>query len=192
VGLKPDYVTAHFNLGLVLLNQGDHPAAAPAFRAGLAIEPDVDRAHYNLGNALFSQWDLPGAAACFRRAIELNPGQAAAHCNLGPALLRQGDLDAALKAYRTGHDLGLQQEGWNYPSDRWIKLCEYFLELDARLPAVLKGEDRPSDPTQRILLGELCRYKRLHAASARFYTEAFRAGVKLPDDALDDHRGVVP
>jgi hypothetical protein len=53
------------------------------------------------------------------------------------------------------------------------------------LPAVLKGEAEPAGAAERIELAELCRYKGLYAASARFYTEAFDAGANPADHRYD-------
>src|SRR5262249_11943660 len=62
------------------------------------------------------------------------------------------------------------------------------IQLEGRLPAVLKVEARPAGTAELIDLAELCRYKRLHAASVRFYTEAFDADAKLAEDPEAHHR----
>src|SRR5262249_35806942 len=126
--------------------------------------------------------------ASFRRAAQVEPKHPAAHCRLGEVLLRQGDFRAALEAFRTGHDLGSGLKGWGYPSAQAVKRCERFIELEGRLPALLKGERRPSGAAGRVELALLCRYKGLHAASARFFTEAFADDAKLADDLQAENR----
>jgi tetratricopeptide (TPR) repeat protein len=174
-----DSAPDHFHLGTLLMARGDTPGAAAAFRAALAVDPEYYRANYNLGKILLDQGDFPGAADCYRRVIRIDPKHAPSHCNLGHALRCLGDLRGALTAYRTGHDLGTRQKDWGYPSADWVGGCEHFLELEGRLPALLRGEDRS---VGRLDLAELCRCKGLHAAAARFFSEAFEADAKLADD----------
>jgi tetratricopeptide (TPR) repeat protein len=175
----------HTRLGMLLGVSGDTPGAAAEFRAALAVDPDYFPANFSLGKTLLDLGDNPGAAACYRRVIRIDPKHAATHCNLGHALLRLGDLRGALTSYRTGHDLGTRQKDWRYPSAEWVKRCERLLELEDRLPPALRGEG-PS--AGRLDLAELCRYKGLHAAAARFYSEAFDAGANPADDPGAGHR----
>jgi hypothetical protein len=52
------------------------------------------------------------------------------------------------------------------------------LDLDTRLSALLKGGDQPKDAADQLALADLCqRYKKRYAAAARFYADAFAAGV---------------
>jgi tetratricopeptide (TPR) repeat protein/predicted Ser/Thr protein kinase len=181
--LRPNDPRAYNYLGATKVAQGDLPGAAACFRRALALEPKDALAHYNLGNTLVFQGDLAGADAAFRHALRIDPKYAEAHCNLGQVLLEQGDLRAALAELQTGHALGSRRNGWSYPSDQWVKRCERFLELDRRLPAILKGAAVPA-AAERRELAELCHYKRLHATAVRFFTEAFAADAKLADDFL--------
>jgi serine/threonine protein kinase/Tfp pilus assembly protein PilF len=183
--LRPKDARTYNHLGATLQAQGDLPAAAASFRVALGIEPENALTHYNLGTILLIQGDFAGAAARYRRSLRTDPKFAQAHCNLGQALLRLGELRAALASLRTGHDLGSAQKGWPNPSEQWVKHCEYLLELDGRLPAILKGEARPGE---RIALADLCRYKGLDGASVRFFREAFAADAKLADDLRAGHR----
>src|SRR5262249_28193475 len=50
---------------------------------------------------------------------------------------------------------------------------ERLVELDDRLPAVLRGESQPRDATERAEFALVCRFHELEAASARLYEEAF-------------------
>src|SRR4029077_7390379 len=54
-----------------------------------------------------------------------------------------------------------------------------LVALDARLPAVLKGDDRPAGPSEQVEYARLCYYKGLYAAAARFWKEAFAADPTL-------------
>src|SRR5262249_10152204 len=64
-----------------------------------------------------------------------------------------------------------------------------LLALDARLPAALEGKHKPANATELLALAELCaRYKKRHAAAARFYADAFAARPGLADDLRLPHR----
>jgi tetratricopeptide (TPR) repeat protein len=186
--LNPRNARACDDLGNALWVQGKAAEAARWFRRAVRIDPGLARAHYNLGNALWVQGDLPGAAASFRRAVRFDPKDAEAHCNLGHVLLGQGELRPALAAFRTGHDLGSRRKDWGYPSALWIQRCEGFIKLEGRLPALLKGEEKPARAAECLDLGNLCRYKQLHVSSARFFREAFAADPSLAEDLLAGHR----
>jgi hypothetical protein len=60
--------------------------------------------------------------------------------------------------------------------------AEMLVKLDARLPAVLRGEDRPAE-AELLDFAVCCRLKRFYAASARFFEKAFDADLKLADSS---------
>src|SRR5262249_33729675 len=138
--LKPDYPDAHTNLGVALQAQGKLAEAEAEHREALRLKPDDALAHYNLGNALSAQGKLPEAVAEYREALRLQPDYPDAHCNLGFALRDQGKFAESLRAFRRGHDLGSKTPGWRYPSAEWLRQAERLVELDSRLPALLRGD----------------------------------------------------
>jgi hypothetical protein len=62
-----------------------------------------------------------------------------------------------------------------------------MVALDARLPAVLKGDDRPVDAAERVTFSELAYSRKLYVAAARLYAEAFRADPRLVNDRRASH-----
>ena len=90
--------------------------------------------------------------------------------------------------YRRGHELGTRQPGWRYPSAQWVAEAERLAALAARLPALLKGEDRPKDVADRLAIAQMCYDTKRHAAAARFWAEALAADPKLGDDRQAGHR----
>jgi serine/threonine-protein kinase len=187
---KPDYAPAHGNLGNALSRQGRHKEAETAYREALRLQPDIAGAHYNLGSALADQGRDKEAEAPYREAIRLEPDFPEAHCNLGRALMRQGRFAEALGPLRRGHDLGSQRTGWPYPSSDWVRQCERFVELDRKLPAMMRGDSEPASAVERLDLAALCQHpgKQLHAAAARLYAEAFAVEPKLAADLRQPHR----
>ena len=89
---------------------------------------------------------------------------------------------------RKGHELGSRQPGWPYPSAQWVAEAEQMAAMAGRLPALLKGEDRPRDDAERLALAQMCYDTKRHAAAARFWAEALHADPKLGDDRRNGHR----
>jgi serine/threonine-protein kinase len=104
--------------------------------------------------------------------------------------VRQGQFQQAVEELRLGHELGSRDPRWPYPSPQWLRNAERMVELDARLPKILKGEVPPADAGEGAQLGWLCQqpYKQLNAAAARLYADAFAADSKLAEDLGTGHR----
>ena len=181
IRLKPDYAVSHTDLALALDNSGDRPGAIAEYREAIRLKPAAE-AHYNLGNALRTSGDLPGAVASYREAIRLKPDYAEAHCNHGLALRQQGLYAESLAEFRVGHELGSKRADWRYPSAKWVARAEQLAALADRLPAILRGDDRPADNSERLALASIFYATKRHAAAARRWAEAFAADPKLADD----------
>jgi Flp pilus assembly protein TadD len=182
IQLDPKYAMPHTNLGLALENQGKPDEAVACFRKAVQLDPELVSAHYNLGTALRRQGKVEEAVASLRRAIKQDPKYAEAHCNLGIALRDLGRFREALAALEQGHELGSRSPGWRYPSDRWVRECRRMVELDARLPGLLAGTDRPADDAERLGFARLCSLKQQFATAAGLYAEAFAAQPRLAAD----------
>ena len=96
---------AQYNLGQVLDQQGDRPAAMEHYRAALRLKPDYFEAHTNLGIALADAGRWPEAIAEYEQAVRLGPGFAQTHYNLGNAFLHLGNLTEAIACYEEARDL---------------------------------------------------------------------------------------
>jgi RNA polymerase sigma-70 factor (ECF subfamily) len=79
-------------------------------------------------------------------------------------------------------DLGTLSDGEDVI--RWRRL----LELDGKLPAVLRGEVRPADAGECLGLARVCGAKGLYAAAARYYREAFALRPEWATDLGQGHR----
>jgi hypothetical protein len=61
---------------------------------------------------------------------------------------------------------------------------EIYLRLEPRLPAVLRGEEKPKDAAETMLYARMCKGLHRYAASVRFAEEAFAEDpslIKKPD-----------
>jgi Flp pilus assembly protein TadD len=182
IRLKPDDARVHYNLGLALVNQGKRDEAIAAYHETIRLQPDFSEAHYNLGNALKDQGKLDEAAAAYREAIRLKPDDAEAHCNLADLLRLQGKYSESLAEVRRGHELGTKRPGWPYPSAEWVHRAERLVELESRLPAVLRGDDQPKDAAERLEFAYFAYNTKQFGPAVRLFAESFRSDPKLADE----------
>jgi tetratricopeptide (TPR) repeat protein len=188
LALDPKMAEAHFGLGKVLQAQGDLAGAVAAHRRALALDPKLVLAHANLGTLLQAQGDLAGAVAAYRRALALHPRLAPAQGALGQALLWQGRFAEATETTRRCRDLLRPTDPQYQVATQQLRLCECLLDLEEKLPALLRGEAKPADTTVRLLFAQVCQYKQYYATSARLYTEAFADVPSLAEHRQAGHR----
>jgi tetratricopeptide (TPR) repeat protein/tRNA A-37 threonylcarbamoyl transferase component Bud32 len=183
IEINPKYGMAHENLGMALAAKNDLEGAIRCWRNAIEINPKNALTHENLGVALYARKDLEGAIRCFRTAIEINPKNAKVHVALGYPLLDQGHFAEARAANQKALQLLQPKHPLYDAASKQLGVCENFLTLDAKLPAVLKGEAKPANVNEQLGLAKLCQvYKKLYSAGARFYGEAFTAEPKRADD----------
>jgi Flp pilus assembly protein TadD len=190
IRLKKDLPDAHYFLANALQAQGRVQEAVAEFREAIQLKEDFPEAHHGLGSALVRRGQLDEAITAYREAIRLKKDYAEAHCNLGNVLLARGQLEAALASLRRGHELGSKNPEWPHPSAARVQQCERLIELDTKLTAVLRGEKTPAGARECLELAKLCQVpsKRLYAAAAHFYGDAFTAEPKQADDLGAFHR----
>jgi serine/threonine-protein kinase len=176
--LKPDYADAYYNLGNVLDMQYDHAKAEAAFRKAIDLKPDFADAHNNLGMALMQQKNYGEAEAAFRKAIDLKPDRALAQINLGLALMHQAQFHEAIASLNKASDL-LRVTDARLEKAR--QQCQRYVTLDARLPAILVGTEKPANAAEQLELAQLCIFKKYHTAAACFYRDAFTAEPSLAE-----------
>jgi tetratricopeptide (TPR) repeat protein len=97
---NPDCWMAHYNLGIVLSEQGEPDQAIEHYKQAVALRPDYAEAHYNLARLLVDLGQLNGAIAHYERATAINPTDAEAQNNLGATLFGMGRADDAIAHYQ--------------------------------------------------------------------------------------------
>jgi serine/threonine-protein kinase len=185
--LDPKLAYAHVNLGNALSAKGKLDEAVAHYEQALRLDPKLAQAHNNLGSALKDKGRLEEAVAHYQEALRINPRYANAHGGLGQALLALGRWAEARNATRRCLDLLPPRHPRRGPVTQQLQRCERMLALEARLPAVLGGQDRP-DAAERLEFADLCRATKRYAAAARFSADAFAADPKLAGDHQRRHR----
>jgi eukaryotic-like serine/threonine-protein kinase len=188
IRIKPNFAPAHIHLGIALAERGHLDRAIAEFEMAIRIRPDFAGVHFNLANALRLQGRLDRAIAEFEAVIRIKPDDAASHFVRGSILFKMGKFSAALESLEKGHALGSKQPGWGYPSEAWVRSARRMVELEAKLPAILKGETTPRDSAERLALVDLCSKTGRYATAARFWGEAFAETPALADDLAKAHR----
>jgi tetratricopeptide (TPR) repeat protein len=188
IRLNKDLAHPHNNLGNALAAKGKLDEAIAAFRQAIRLKKDYPEAHDNLGIALHGKGKLDEAIAAFRHAIRSNTDYPNAHCNLGFALRQKGQFAESLRHLRRGHELGSRRPQWPHPSQQWARQAEVLVKLDARLQAILRGQQKPAGAAERIDLAAVCALKALPAAGTRFYQQAFREKPQLAHDLRRQYR----
>jgi tetratricopeptide (TPR) repeat protein len=180
IALRPNFALAHNNLGMALSQQQKSGAEA-AFRQAIAFRPDYAMAYHNLGDALGQQGKYGEAEAAFRQAIDLQPDFPLAHYSLAQALMEQARFGEAQAFLNKGNDLVPPTDPLRERVRPLLQRYQRYTVLDARLPAILRGMEKPANAAERIEFAQLCLLKKLYAAAAHFYRDAFTAEPKLAE-----------
>jgi tetratricopeptide (TPR) repeat protein len=97
--IEPNSSAAHFNLGLLMAEQGRKAEAEAALRAAIKADPNAAEAMGNLG-VLVAEDNLDEAIVLCRRAAELRPGEPKHAYTCAFFVYRKGDRDAAAQVLR--------------------------------------------------------------------------------------------
>jgi serine/threonine-protein kinase len=182
IAMDARYAPAHNYLGVALQARGDLPAAIAAHRKAIAVDPAYAGAYNALGIALKEQVDYPAAIAAYRQALALKPDYALAQYNLAQALLFDGQFAESLIALQRCREQGFQVD------EELLSLAHRWVELDKTLPDVLNGKQQLTSAEKKIDYAQLCYTKRLFAASARLFEEAFAVDPALVNNYRAGHR----
>ena len=173
---------AHNNLGNALSDQGKLDEAIAEYRAAIRLKPDFAEAHYNLGNALRDQGKLDEAIAEYRAAFGSSPITPRPTATWGLCFGKQGPSPSARRA-QTGPRTGIEEPELAYSigASGCARPSGWSSSIESCRRS-LSGREKPADAAESLTLAQMCYDKKLHAASARFWAEAFQAQPNLADD----------
>ncbi|HEY4183927.1 MAG TPA: tetratricopeptide repeat protein [Polyangia bacterium] len=105
LAMEPNHVEAHVNLGRLLHNDDELPAAEAHYRAAIALRPDDVTALFNLGVLLEDRGQFETAIATYEAATALDARHADAHFNAARLHDEAGHYEAALRHLRAYRNL---------------------------------------------------------------------------------------
>jgi tetratricopeptide (TPR) repeat protein len=190
IRLDPRDARAHLQLGLALRRRGEADAGIAAMREAVRLDGSAVT-HFILAGELERRREDDQAEAAYREAARLDGehvGEAIFH--LGALLRRLGRYDEAAAIFLQVHTLA-EAEGQPEQAlraERERELTERRKALEGRLPAMLRGADRPHDRDELLEIGRLCRDRRYYAAAARLFESALRENPVFDGNGVSPHR----
>lgn len=103
--IRPDFVDAHINLGLLHHNAGALTDAEACYRHALEAEPKSSLAHFNVAVVLEDQQKKSAAIDAYEQAIKHAPDFFEAHCNLARLYEALGRKRDAIRHYAAANRL---------------------------------------------------------------------------------------
>lgn len=178
IELDPAYAVPHHGLGVLYQDRGQADAAEAEYRAALELQPRMPQVHHNLGTLLADQGRRTEALYEFTQVVRMQPYQAHAHHQLGSFLQEEGDLRDALAEFTAAMRLGDRSAEYR------LRMCEQYVALSPRLPAVARGEAKPAGAREALGFATLCQlpFQGRYALAVRLFTEAFSGEPALADD----------
>lgn len=100
IQLKPDYLAANFNLGLVFLAQNEHAAAIKQFKQVVKLHPQFTQAHWQLANIYWKKNQLEKVHYHYQKILELEPCSAELLNNFAALMLKKNHVDKAIDYFK--------------------------------------------------------------------------------------------
>ena len=140
--VRPDYVPAHYNLGVALLDSG-HPEEAVAHLEKALGTRHRDEVHLFLGEALADLHRYAEAATQYAEATRFEPENGAAWLGLGNALAPQGKLAEAAQAFAAAVLVAPEDPEPEFAlGDALVKLGRYPLAAAAYRRGLARAPER--------------------------------------------------
>lgn len=112
--VNADHPTAHLNLGVLAMMEGDRRAAEVSYRKALELEPMLSFTYINLSDLYRQQGREAEGERVLYRALELNPDMADIHHALGLLYVRVKDISKALESLRKAAELEPDNSRYSY------------------------------------------------------------------------------
>ncbi len=148
------------------------------FRRALELDPNNAETIAGFGWELEYAGKPKEAAAAYRKAVELAPKLPYPHRDLTRVLLGLRQYREAAEAARRALPLLPAGDATRTEIEGYLRRAE----LEGRLPALLRGDDRPANPGEGLAFAERCRARRHYAAAARLSADAFAAEPQFAGD----------
>jgi serine/threonine-protein kinase len=175
LSIRPRSDMVRTELGAALADAGRREEAVVVLQEALRSRPDYIRARALLSEVLIDMGRPGDAIAVLSEVQTLDPGRAGARADRSKPSIAKDRSGAGRGSTRGAPGPGAPRGRPDVIADRLVRRRERLIALDARLPALLRGEQRPTDAAELAGFAELCYGKQLFATSARLWKEAFAA-----------------
>ena len=153
--LKPNYVEAHYNLGVVLEEHGQVESAIKSYKNAITIKNAYPGAHNNLGNIFLNLGQLGNAIDHFEWAIAFKPNFSEAYNNLGVAFQAQNRNDEAIISFEKALVIN---PNYVEAHSNLGTICQYFRQTDRAIKCFEKALlVNPNHAKSLFLLGVVFR-----------------------------------
>jgi eukaryotic-like serine/threonine-protein kinase len=173
--LDPAMEDAHRGQGSCWQLKGCPERAIAPFLRTIELNDKSVEGHHNLGLIFYGRGERDKAIIHYRKALQIKPDLAPAHCGLADALLKQGALAEALAHLVEANKFGAAYSDVSAHTAQWVKQVERLIAVEAKLPGILSGEDKPASAYEELELAVVCDLKGLHRTSARLFASAFQS-----------------
>jgi serine/threonine-protein kinase len=188
LALKNDLPQAHYNLGVALFETGQFDEGIDHCTKAVAIDPRNAKALCTLGTLLSLKGRLEEAVSRYRQTLKVNPNYAEAYGALGRTLLALGSFAEGREATDRCLKLLPQPGPLRERMEKQMERCNRILFLEARVPALLRGEYKPARATEMLEFGWIFQATKRYADAVRLCSKAFDADPKQADDLQAAHR----
>jgi predicted Zn-dependent protease len=173
----------------LLTRQGKYNEAIAAYRELVRLKPQNAYLYRgNIGTLLMWQRKWPEADAEFREMMRLQPDEDYGFFLLSKSLTGQGKIDEAIAVLRRAAESKPAAPILEKQLADQIRRAERLREFFARLPGILKGEDRPKDNAERLGWAWNCYLLGQFHSATRLWDEALTADPAAGDDLKAGHR----
>jgi tetratricopeptide (TPR) repeat protein len=169
-------------LALELAVVGRWEEAVKLLQPAVARWPNDFYFPFDLGKFLRSSGKAEEAAKVLQQLAKRVPELQWLWEELADSLLDEGHLIEARRAVESHLALPMH-DAQRRAERRRLELCNALLAVEARLPDILAGKERPANVATQRAVGEWClKHKNLTATAAGFYALALEAQPALADD----------
>jgi serine/threonine-protein kinase len=180
--LDPNLAAAHYSLGRISAANGQLDEAVNSHRQAVQLDPGFAFAHFELAHTLKDLHRFDQAIHHYQETFRLDPTHANSQGALAQVLVTVGRFREARAAALRCLELLPEGDARRPPTQRLIESAERLLALEARLPAILQGKQKPANSGECYQFGNICRMKKRPVAAARFYAEALEAAPEMVAD----------
>ena len=153
IELKPDYVSAHFNLGTAYFYLHRTQQSIDVLQRAVELDPSSPASHNRLGAVYLESGDNARAIAAFKEATLLSPTYSSAFYNLGCAYIRVNNFKAAVESLELARKLDPRNAeirlNLSYAMSREHRMSEAIVEMETAVSL------SPEDPDLHLALGNL-------------------------------------